>query len=162
MRIKYVAPLGTLQIAAQDGCITELYFMGGFVTPPDFDEGNHSEAKPEDEAVLKECTRQLDSYFAGTLKEFNLPLNAVGTPFRMKVWEALQGIPYGETISYKELAVRIGNPKAVRAVGGANHHNPINIIIPCHRVIGAGGQLTGYGGGMGNKEFLLGLERKST
>ena len=158
MKIIYTSPLGKLQIAAEAGCITELYFIDGVVKVPE----NLSAASnnPADETVLAECTRQLDAYFAGELKDFDLPLNAVGTPFRMKVWEALKTIPYGETISYKQLAEKIENPKAIRAVGGANHNNPISIIIPCHRVIGVGGQLTGYGGGLDNKEFLLNLERK--
>lgn len=108
--------------------------------------------------LLQECVRQLTAYFAGELTEFHLPLRAVGTPFRMRVWEELRRIPYGETISYGELARRIGKPSASRAVGGANHHNPISIIIPCHRVIGADGSLTGYGGGMDMKAALLLLE----
>lgn len=108
-----------------------------------------------------ECVRQLTAYFAGQLTVFDLPLRAEGTPFRMRVWEELRRIPYGESISYGELARRIGNPNASRAVGGASHHNPISIIIPCHRVVGANGDLTGYGGGMDMKEALLQLEGAS-
>jgi len=89
-----------------------------------------------------------------------VPIRLKGTNFRMRVWAALMTIPYGETISYKELAQRIGQPSAIRAVGGANHHNPVSIIVPCHRVIGANGTLTGYGGGLNNKEFLLALEKR--
>lgn len=101
---------------------------------------------------------QLREYFAGTRREFDLPLAPEGTAFRKQVWAALLEIPYGETRSYREIAERIGSPKAVRAVGGANHHNPISILIPCHRVVGAGGGLTGYAGGLETKAQLLALE----
>ena len=114
--------------------------------------------KAPDTPLLQECVRQLRAYFDGSLTGFDLPLNPQGTPFRKKVWAALQEIPYGETRSYGQLAEMVGQPRAVRAVGGANHHNPIAILIPCHRVIGADGSLTGYGGGMDKKEFLLRLE----
>lgn len=102
---------------------------------------------------------QLREYLAGKRKAFALPLNAVGTPFQKLVWNALQTIPYGETRSYKEIAKMLGNPGAVRAVGMANHHNPIAIIIPCHRVIGANGSLVGYAAGLSVKEALLTLEK---
>ncbi len=104
--------------------------------------------------------RQLRVYFAGELKEFDLPLAPDGTPFQQKVWRELCKIPYGETISYGELARRIDNPNASRAVGLANGSNPIPIIIPCHRVIGSNGKLTGYGGGLPIKEKLIALERR--
>lgn len=109
-------------------------------------------------AVLKEAKHQLDAYFNGTLREFDIPLKLTGTPFRLKVWQALRQIPYGQVISYGELARRIGQPVATRAVGGANHHNPISIIIPCHRVIAADGTIGGYGGGLALKRTLLQLE----
>jgi methylated-DNA-[protein]-cysteine S-methyltransferase len=109
--------------------------------------------------VIAETRRQLDDYFAVKRKYFTVPLAPAGTAFRRKIWELLLDIPYGETITYGELARRAGNPNACRAVGGANHHNPIAILIPCHRVIGVGGQLVGYGGGLPIKEFLLGLEK---
>jgi len=112
--------------------------------------------------VLDACIKELDAYFAGKLKDFSVPIKLNGTNFRMKVWAALMTIPYGKTISYKELAVLIEQPKAIRAVGGANHNNPVSIIVPCHRVIGADGSLTGYGGGIPNKEFLLNLERHNS
>lgn len=102
--------------------------------------------------------RQLNEYFAGERKEFSVPLHLNGTEFHQRVWRALCEIPFGKTASYKEIAERIGNPKAMRAVGQANHRNPIPIIIPCHRVIGANGHLTGYGGGMDMKEKLLSHE----
>lgn len=152
--LKYASPMGNLFISAADGFITQLYFEGGITTPPTLKETSTSSSK-----VLQKLKQELDAYFAGMLKEFTVPLRPAGTPFRTKVWEALQTIPYGETISYKELANRIGNPKAIRAVGGANHHNPISIIIPCHRVIGASGKLVGYGGGLNVKEFLLKHEK---
>jgi methylated-DNA-[protein]-cysteine S-methyltransferase len=108
--------------------------------------------------TLRRAVEQLNAYFAGELREFDLPLDLQGTPFQLGVWRALQDIPYGETISYGELARRIGTPKGSRAVGLANGANPIAIVVPCHRVIGSNGKLTGYGGGLGNKETLLALE----
>jgi len=157
--IKYVSPVGSILLSANDGAITQLYFDGGITTPPSLQE---SASRPgvSDAHVLDTAVKELDAYFAGRLKEFTVPLCPQGTPFRTRVWQALQEIPYGETISYKQLALNIGNPAAIRAVGGANHHNPISIIIPCHRVIGANGKLVGYGGGIEVKEFLLGLEKK--
>ena len=110
--------------------------------------------------ILKETIRQLRAYFSGKLEQFDLPLAPEGTPFQLEVWRRLCEIPYGETISYGELARRIGNPNASRAVGLANGSNPIAIIIPCHRVIGSNGKLTGYGGGLPIKERLLALERR--
>ena len=100
---------------------------------------------------------QLTDYFAGNLRSFDLPLKLAGTPFQLAVWRALQDIPYGETTSYGELARRVGTPKGSRAVGLANGANPIAIVVPCHRVIGSNGKLTGYGGGLCNKETLLEL-----
>ncbi len=114
---------------------------------------------PEDDALpFRETVRQLAAYFEGTLTEFSLPLAMRGTPFQQRVWKELQAIPYGTTISYGELARRIGNPNASRAVGLANGHNPISLIVPCHRVIGANGKLTGYGGGLPRKAALLAFE----
>jgi len=113
-----------------------------------------ADAKP-----LQNYLDQLASYFDGQLKRFTLTVEPAGTPFQQQVWDALLDIPYGDTISYGELARRIGNPNACRAVGAANGRNPISIIIPCHRVIGSNGKLTGYGGGMANKVWLLEHER---
>ncbi len=107
-----------------------------------------------------DLTEQLTEYFGGARRDFDLPLKIEGTPFQLAVWGALAEIPYGTTLSYGELARRIGRPQAARAVGAANGQNPLPIVIPCHRVIGAGGALTGYGGGMRNKAFLLELERR--
>jgi methylated-DNA-[protein]-cysteine S-methyltransferase len=112
----------------------------------------------EDADALAGVSQQLEAYFAGQLEQFDLELAPRGTPFQLKVWKELERIPYGTTISYQELAERIGNPKAVRAVGTANGANPLPIVIPCHRVIGADGSLTGYGGGLDKKEALLTLE----
>lgn len=114
----------------------------------------------ESAEYLAETVRQLRAYFAGELEAFDLPLAPQGTPFQLAVWKRLCEIPYGETISYGELARRVGNPNASRAVGLANGSNPIPIVIPCHRVIGSNGKLTGYGGGLPIKEKLLALERR--
>lgn len=113
------------------------------------------------EKSFKEALLQLDAYFKGELTRFNLELKLDGTPFQKKVWQALVDIPYGQTLSYGELAEKIGNPKASRAVGMANGKNPVSIIIPCHRVIGKNGSLTGFGGGIEIKKQLLELEKKN-
>ena len=112
-----------------------------------------------DSAVLDEAERQLREYFAGVRRVFRLPIELSGTPFRLAVWEALLRIPYGEVKTYGEIAHEVGRPRAARAVGGACHANPIAIIVPCHRVVGAGGALAGFGGGLDVKERLLALER---
>jgi methylated-DNA-[protein]-cysteine S-methyltransferase len=149
---EYNSPLGILIIAAFEGAITEIKYKDRIYLPPrKFDDSS---------GVIDLCVKELDEYFAGTRREFTVPIRAEGTPFRERCWQQLCKIPYGETINYKQLAERIGNPAAVRAVGGANHHNPINIIIPCHRVIGAGGKLVGYGGGIERKAFLLAHENQ--
>jgi len=109
-----------------------------------------------------DAVSQLRSYFAGELRQFDLPLAPEGTTFQLEVWAAIEEIPYGQTLSYAGLARRIGRPRAVRAVGAANSQNPLPIVIPCHRVIGSDGSLTGYGGGVRIKEALLALERKSS
>jgi len=118
----------------------------------------HGENNPEHPVLLR-AAQQLQAYFAGEAKDFDLPLDAQGTAFQMRVWQALQSIPYGQTRSYAQLAALVGSPKAARAVGLANGRNPLSIIVPCHRVIGADGSLTGYGGGLENKRFLLKLEK---
>jgi methylated-DNA-[protein]-cysteine S-methyltransferase len=112
----------------------------------------------EDRAPFAEVIRQLQAYFGGELRAFDLPLAPEGTEFQLRVWNCLRTIPYGETISYAKLAQKLGNPQAVRAVGLANGCNPIPIIVPCHRVIGSDGSLTGFGGGLANKKILLDLE----
>lgn len=115
-----------------------------------------------DRSILSEAVHQLELYFAGRLFCFDLVLDLQGTPFQRSVWLALNKIPYGETQSYKYIGENIGNPKAVRAVGGANNRNPLPIILPCHRVIGANGDMVGYGGGLPIKQFLLDHERQYT
>ena len=115
----------------------------------------------ETSAPFAEAVRQLEAYFAGTLRQFDLPLAPEGTPFQQRVWRALLDIPYGETVSYAEVARRIGRPAAVRAVGAANGQNPVAIVVPCHRVIGSDGRLVGYGGGLAMKAALLEHERRA-
>lgn len=145
-------PVGKIGIAEEGGRITELCFMDGDQVP--------QEAEPAETALLREAAAQLDAYFQGSRRAFELPLAPRGTAFARRVWEELLRIPYGETRSYGQIAERIGAPKAARAVGSANHRNPISIVIPCHRVIGSDGRLIGYGGGLDKKEFLLALEQK--
>lgn len=147
----YNSEIGRIRIADNGTAITELNFDNDTQTH-DIDLNKTS--------LVKEAIEQLDEYFAGRLKEFTLPVMPSGTPFQIKVWKALQQIPYGETRSYKEIAQFIGQEKACRAVGMANNKNPIAIIIPCHRVIGSTGKLIGYAGGLHIKRFLLDLEKK--
>jgi methylated-DNA-[protein]-cysteine S-methyltransferase len=147
-------PIGPLLLASDDAGLCQISLArDGVPARPDSD-------WRKDPSVFGEPIRQLCSYFAGQLETFDLPLAPAGTPFQQKVWRELCKIPYGETISYGELARRIGNPNASRAVGLANGSNPIPIVIPCHRVIGSNGKLTGYGGGLAIKETLLALERR--
>lgn len=111
--------------------------------------------------VLRSAVKQLNSYFAGNSEKFDIPLRPVGTDFQERVWKALRSIKYGKTVSYGDIAKKIGNPKAVRAVGAAIGKNPLSIIVPCHRVIGSNGKLTGFAGALGTKEFLLNLEQSA-
>ena len=142
------SPLGRLLLAAEDGALTLLW-----MSPlPEREQGA---VDPRNRTVLAAAGEQLDAYFAGELTTFDLPLAPRGTPFQQRVWAALVEIPFGETISYGSLATRLGRPAAARAVGLANGSNPISIIIPCHRVIGSDGRLTGYGGGIDRKAWLL-------
>ena len=119
----------------------------------------NADFKIETSLVLEQTTLQLDEYFLGTRRSFEIPLHPVGTDFQKKVWDLLKNVKYGDTISYKEEARRFGNVKAIRAVASANGRNPISIFIPCHRVIGSDGSLTGYAGGLEKKRFLLDLEK---
>jgi methylated-DNA-[protein]-cysteine S-methyltransferase len=148
------SPVGSLLLAADGAGLRRIMFMHGRRT------ARREASWRADRKLLEEAIRQLRAYFSGELERFNLPLAPEGTPFQLEVWRRLSDIPYGETISYGELARRIGRPKASRAVGLANGTNPIPIVIPCHRVIGSNGQLTGYGGGLPIKERLLALERR--
>lgn len=147
----YQTPIGEIAIAENDGQITNLYFATETVPT------NKHELKETD--VLNEAHRQLQEYFEGKRKNFSLSLAPSGTEFMQKVWEALLEIPYGETASYKEIAEKINHKLAYRAVGLANNKNPIPIIIPCHRVIGADKKLTGYAGGLEVKKYLLDIEK---
>jgi len=142
--------IGRIGITEKDGKITNVY-----ITNKELPQDTQLCETP----LLKEAARQLKSYFAGELKEFSLPLEPSGTDFMKQVWAALCGIPYGKTATYGEIAERVGRPKAARAVGLANNRNPIPIFIPCHRVIGADGSLTGYAGGLDMKKKLLDLEK---
>ena len=147
------SPIGTLTLVTTDGILSGL-FMGDQIDPS-VPLGQRAYAGFED------IVRQLDEYFARQRKVFTVPIAPFGTTFQQRVWTELTTIPYGETRSYRQLAVAIGNRSAMRAVGAANGRNPISIIVPCHRVIGSDGTLVGYGGGLERKRFLLDLERIS-
>ena len=148
--ITYNAPFGTLYVGEEN---SSLVFI--------------SLSKPQipisfnPTPCLNKAVSQLNEYFNSKRTSFDLPLNLKGTKFQTKVWQALLSIPYAQTVSYQDIALKIGNPKAVRAVGAANAKNPLAIVIPCHRVIGKNGKLTGYNGGLSVKEFLLNLERNN-
>lgn len=156
----YHTKIGRILIAEDGQSITEL----SLDTEPKGEDRNEQfdlEYELLETELLKETAKQLIEYFDGTRKEFTVNLNPKGTEFQRKVWEALRVIPYGETRSYKQIAEAVGNAKASRAVGMANHNNPIMCIIPCHRVIGANGSLVGYAGGLDIKEQLLKIEKES-
>ncbi|WP_405968096.1 methylated-DNA--[protein]-cysteine S-methyltransferase [Streptomyces sp. NBC_00015] len=146
------SPYGPLTLVADDGVLCGLYMTEQRHRPPEENFG------PRDDTLFGAAEEQLEAYFAGELREFSLELRLHGTPFQRSVWDGLRKIPYGETRTYGELAEALGNPTASRAVGLANGRNPIGIIVPCHRVIGAGGGLTGYGGGLDRKRRLLDFE----
>jgi len=147
------SPVGRLRLVAEDGAVIGLFMEEqGYV--PTFAAGDG-----QGDPVLDEASGQLTAWFAGERDRFDLPLRPRGTPFQLAVWEALREIPFGETRSYGQIASRLGQPRAVRAVGAANGRNPIGIIVPCHRVIGASGALVGYAGGLDRKRWLLGHER---
>lgn len=148
----YETPIGKIGISENGTAITDLFFHG---------EEFLIKGEEKETDLLREAGQQLKEYFSGKRKEFDLPLAPEGTDFQKKVWKALRGIPYGETKSYGEIAKNIGNAKAARAVGMANNRNPIAIVIPCHRVIGANGSLVGYAGGLKIKEYLLTMEKKN-
>lgn len=148
-RIRIIdSPVGLLRLEAEDDALTGLYFE------------EDAACQSDESEILDRAQRQLGEYFAGKRREFDLPLRPKGTPFQLADWKALERIPYGETVSYGDIARAIGKPKACRAVGMANHANPISIIVPCHRVVGSNGKLTGYGGGLAVKQWLLEHEQK--
>ncbi|MEW1601100.1 cysteine methyltransferase [Streptomyces sp. DH-12] len=149
------SPYGPLTLVADDGVLCGLYMSDQRHRPAEETFGVPDDAS----SAFAETKEQLAAYFAGELKEFTVPLRLHGTPFQRRVWEQLTRIPYGETRTYGQLAGVLGNPKASRAVGLANGRNPVGIIVPCHRVVGSTGSLTGYGGGLDRKRRLLDLER---
>ncbi|MDQ0792985.1 methylated-DNA--[protein]-cysteine S-methyltransferase [Streptomyces sp. B1I3] len=149
------SPYGALTLVATGGALSGLYMTDQRHRPPEETFGD------PDDRPFTETVRQLDAYFAGELTEFDLPLHLQGTVFQRDVWAGLRRIPYGETRSYGELAAELGRPGASRAVGLANGRNPVGIIVPCHRVVGASGGLTGYGGGLERKQRLLAFERRA-
>lgn len=151
--IQHASPLDSLLLAASERGLSGIYF----------EEHKHFKGKQDwqydaQHALLKNAARQLDEYFAGKRTAFDLPLDLAGTEFQRTVWQELTRIPFGHTASYAQQAQRIGNPKAVRAVGAANGRNPVSIVVPCHRVIATSGAPTGYAGGLERKRYLLALE----
>lgn len=150
---RLTSPVGELVVAEDGEGVCDLFLRG-----EDAPAGMREETTP----LLREAARQLSEYFSGRRKAFTFPLSLRGTPFQRNTWNALRMIPYGETRSYRQIAGLIGAPKASRAVGQANHRNPVMIVVPCHRVIAADGSLGGYGGGLSVKRFLLGLEWNSS
>lgn len=157
MNINYNSPIGEIQITGTESHITSIRFASSehmTLSHP------LTASTTNDWALGKETKRQLEEYFDGKRMAFDLPLQPQGTDFQQAVWQALQTIPFGATASYGQIAAAIGKPKAARATGQANNRNPIAIVIPCHRVIGANHKLTGYAGGLWRKEFLLNLENK--
>ena len=144
----YETDLGIIGIRDNNNAIIEVFYSKSKIN-------DHLKETP----LIREYFNQLKEYFQGTRREFTIPIEAEGSEFQKKVWKALLDIPYGQTRTYKEIAIAIGNEKACRAVGMANNRNPISIIIPCHRVIGANGKLVGYGGGLDIKEKLLNIEK---
>jgi len=147
----YSSPVSTIRIMDNGSSIISLKFVDNHSNPP-------SDAVKQETPLIKKASEQLTAYFSGRLTVFNLPVEVQGTDFQKRVWEVLCAIPYGETRTYKQIAHAVGCPKGARAVGMANNRNPVAIIIPCHRVIGADGSLTGYASGLPNKEKLLQLE----
>jgi methylated-DNA-[protein]-cysteine S-methyltransferase len=155
--LMHPSAVGELMLVADEDALTGMHFMRGRQPPAPQAAWVMSRSHP----VLQQAQDELDAYFRGRLRRFTVPLAPQGTAFQLRAWDALARIPFGETRTYGEQAVSIGQPSATRAVGMANGRNPIGIIIPCHRVIGAGGALTGFGGGLEAKRYLLALEQSS-
>lgn len=156
--VYYQSPVGVLEIRSNGHAISDVLFLNSWKGNK-IDEAEIEFTAPKS-AAIKNCIKQLDEYFAGKRTEFKMDTAQVGTDFQQTVWKELLNIPYGKTISYMELSKRIGNVKAIRAVGTANGNNSISIIIPCHRVIGSNGSLVGYGGDLWRKKWLLEHEAK--
>jgi len=148
----YETEIGKIGIEEENNFITNIYFE---------EETGDKNSELNETPLLKKAGEQLQQYFKGERKKFDLPIKTYGTDFQQKVWNALQTIPYGETRSYKDIAIQVGNNKACRAVGMANNKNAISIVIPCHRVVGSNGKLVGYAGGLNVKHFLLKLEKSN-
>ncbi len=146
------SPIGRLEVRGCLRGVQAVHFVEGT--------GRRGSRRGPVPAAVSSCLRQLDEYFRGTRRTFSVKLDLRGTDFQMKVWRLLLEIPFGQTASYRGIAAAAGNAKATRAVGGANHRNPVSIIVPCHRVVGADGRLTGYGGGLWRKEWLLNHEKR--
>jgi methylated-DNA-[protein]-cysteine S-methyltransferase len=149
-------PIGVLLLTAEDGSLTGIHFEPSSGSHRLWPEWHHTaDVDDQSSTVIAEARAQLDAYFAGERNSFTLPLAPRGTPFQQRVWTALREIGFGHSISYLELARLVGDEKAVRAVGGANARNPLPVVVPCHRVIGSDGSLTGFGGGIERKRWLL-------
>jgi methylated-DNA-[protein]-cysteine S-methyltransferase len=151
---RIASPLGDILAAAESGALIGLWFEGQKYSPAIPEDWRENAASP---AIVR-CRKQLDEYFAGKRDRFDLPLAPRGTAYQQRIWREIAAIPFGETLSYAELAKRAGNADAARAAGAATGRNPVSIVIPCHRVVGSGGALTGYAGGLERKTRLLGLE----
>jgi len=153
--VLWESPLGRMMLVAEGDALVGVYFDGQRHQPP---VGAAWRQRPES-AVLRRAVTQLAEYFAGSRTRFDLPLAPAGTPFQRAVWQAIAAVPAGRTISYTELAANVGRPASVRAAGTATGRNPLSVVIPCHRIVGADGSLTGYAGGLERKAALLALER---
>jgi len=147
----YESPVGTIGITEEDDAISHVFYKNDSSMPG---------YSMKETSLIKKAATQLSEYFVGKRKEFDLPLLLQGTEFQQSVWKSLKAIPAGQTVSYKDIAVQVGHPKAYRAVGMANNKNPIVIVVPCHRVIGMDGGMVGYAGGLSIKQFLLELEKQ--
>ncbi len=148
----YPSPVGRLGIAEDEGMIEQIFFA-------DIEDRRKQGYELKETPVIKQAAQELQEYFEGKRQVFEMPLNLKGTEFQKSVWRALIEIPYGQIQTYKDIAIKVGSPKGFRAVGLANNRNPIVIVVPCHRVVGSSGSLTGYGGGLPVKEYLIELEK---
>lgn len=153
---RIASPLGSIVVVATDAALTGVHFDGQRYQPPVGPDWRHR----QDAELLRRAATQLAEYFSGARQRFELPLAPAGTSFQRRVWEAIAAVPPGETISYRELAARAGAPGSARAAGAATGRNPLSIVIPCHRIVGSDGALTGYAGGLERKRALLALEQR--